>query len=78
MGIRDYQWFQTALAIPAAVMLLLYFVIPESPRWLIEKKRYKEARKVVERAAKFNKVSCLFLMNIRSSFSSKIGWIKLY
>ena len=59
MGIRDYRWFQTSLAIPAAVMLLLYFIIPESPRWLIEKKRYKEARKVIESAAKFNKVFCL-------------------
>ena len=59
MGIRDYRWFQTSLAIPAAVMLLLYFIIPESPRWLIEKKRHKEARKVIESAAKFNKVFCL-------------------
>ena len=56
LGIRDYRWFQTALAIPCILMLGLYFIIPESPRWLISKKRYKEAREVIERAAKFNKV----------------------
>ena len=63
--IRDYRWFQTALAIPCFIMLGLYFVIPESPRWLISKKKYKEARKVIEKAAKFNNVSILaFLLRI--------------
>ena len=65
MYVRDYRWFQTALAIPHAVMLLLYFVIPESPRWLIQKKKYKEARKIIERAAKFNKVD---YSNVFSSY----------
>ena len=64
MYVRDYRWFQTALAIPHAVMLLLFFVIPESPRWLIQKKKYKEARKVIECAAKFNKVRCLKMSQI--------------
>ena len=64
MYVRDYRWFQTALAIPHAVMLLLFFVIPESPRWLIQKKKYKEARKVIESAAKFNKVRCLKMSQI--------------
>ena len=54
--IRDYRWFQTALAIPCVLMLGLYFIIPESPRWLITKKKYKEAQKVIMSAAKFNKV----------------------
>ena len=56
MGIRDYRWFQTVLAIPCILMLGLYFIIPESPRWLITKKRYKEAQEIIESAAKFNKV----------------------
>ena len=55
-GIRDYRWFQTALAIPCLIMLGLYIIIPESPRWLITKKRYKEAQEVIKSAAKFNKV----------------------
>ena len=64
MYVRDYRWFQTALAIPHAVMLLLFFIIPESPRWLIQKKKYKEARKVIESAAKFNKVRSLKMSKI--------------
>ena len=57
IGVRDYRLFHTALAIPCFAMLGLYFIIPESPRWLINKKRYKEAQKVIKSAAKFNKVS---------------------
>jgi OCT family organic cation transporter-like MFS transporter 4/5 len=62
MAIRDYRWFQTALAIPCIVMLGLYIIIPESPRWLISKKRYKEAKQVIESAAKFNKVGNNYLL----------------
>ena len=56
IGVRDYRWFQTALAIPCVAMLGLYFIIPESPRWLIKKGKYKEAQKIIKSAAKFNKV----------------------
>ena len=60
-GIRDYRWFQTALAIPCIIMMGLYIIIPESPRWLITKKRYKEAQEVIKSAAKFNKVENFYL-----------------
>ena len=56
MGIRDYRWYQTVLAAPMIVMLGVFYFIPESPRWLIRKKKYKEAREVINQAAKFNKV----------------------
>ena len=59
IGVRDYEMFSIVLAIPCFVMLGLYFIIPESPRWLIEKKRYKEAASVIKSAAKFNKVGML-------------------
>jgi MFS transporter, SP family, arabinose:H+ symporter len=36
-------------ALPGAVFLLLLFFIPESPRWLMAKKRESEARKVLNR-----------------------------
>jgi len=34
----------------------MYRIMPESPRWLISKGRYKEASKIVEKIAKVNKV----------------------
>ena len=57
MGIRDYRWYQTVLAAPMVVMIGISFFIPESPRWLISKKKYKEAQDIITKAANFNKVS---------------------
>ena len=57
IGVRDYVTFQWILAIPCLILAALtLWIIPESPRWLINKKKYKEAKKVVQSAAKFNKV----------------------
>ena len=54
--IRSYKTFQILLSIPCFVLLGAYFIVPESPRWLISKKRYSEAEAVVERMCRFNKV----------------------
>ena len=58
--VRDYRIYQIVLSIPCFVLLGLYFVIPESPRWLIAKKKYTEAVNVIKRAEKFNKVGAVF------------------
>jgi len=53
----DEWWiFQIAISAPLFGMLVLYFIVPESPRWLIAKGKYKEAKNVIEKAAKMNKV----------------------
>ena len=39
---------------PIFLLLLLYFITPESPRWLIANERFREARVVVWKAAKIN------------------------
>ena len=54
--VRDYQIYQIVICIPVFLLVGLYFIIPESPRWLIAKKRYSEAAKLIKNAAKFNKV----------------------
>ena len=66
MGVRDYRWYQTLLAAPMVIMLGIMYFIPESPRWLIRKKKYKEAQDIITKAAKFNGVSLLmFLYNLK-------------
>ena len=54
--VRDYQIYQIVICIPVFLLVGLYCIIPESPRWLIAKKRYPEAAKLIKNAARFNKV----------------------
>ncbi|MFG2550136.1 MFS transporter [Streptomyces sp. NPDC048581] len=46
-GLDDWRWMLASSAIPAALILLLRFGTPESPRWLMSKGRTQEARQVV-------------------------------
>ena len=59
MAFQDGEWwlYQIAISAPLLGILVLYFIVPESPRWLIAKGRYKDAKNVIERAAKVNKVT---------------------
>ncbi|KOB76182.1 Organic cation transporter [Operophtera brumata] len=50
--LRDYTEFQLAISAPAAIMLLYFVTVPETPRWLIAVNRTDEAIKVLERVAK--------------------------
>ena len=58
MLFTDWKTFQIASSVPVILLLpLIYFALPESPRWQISVGKYKEARKTIEKAAEFNKVS---------------------
>ncbi|MBB4098832.1 sugar porter family MFS transporter [Sphingomonas kyeonggiensis] len=46
-GIEAWRWMYLMQAIPAAVFLVALFFIPESPRYLVAKKRNPEALKVL-------------------------------
>ena len=76
MGIRDYRWYQTVLAAPMVLMLGVFYFIPESPRWLIRKKKYKEAREIINKAAEFNQVCNQILSFI--SIMCRCYRVKLY
>ena len=54
--IRDWKTFQIVVSAPLFLLLLLYFIVPESPRWLIATGRLTEAKDILEKASRKNKV----------------------
>ena len=55
-GINHWKTFQAVMSSLIAATGLVYFFLPESPRWLIAQGRHGEAVKVISEAAKLNKV----------------------
>jgi sugar porter (SP) family MFS transporter len=53
-GPTEWRWMLGVASIPAALFLLLLFGIPQSPRWLVEKRRVDEARRVLLRVGEEN------------------------
>lgn len=54
--LRDWRYFQAAISLPSLVLIFYYWVLPESPRWLLADGRQEEAIKVLEKAANHNKL----------------------
>ncbi|XP_068061775.1 solute carrier family 22 member 4 isoform X2 [Anomalospiza imberbis] len=54
--IRDWRMLLLALTVPGLFCIPLWWIIPESPRWLISQGRYKEAEAIIQKAAKMNGV----------------------
>jgi len=52
--VRDWRTVQLIAGVPMFIPLILHWLIPESTRWLITKKRYEEARKLINHAEKMN------------------------
>ncbi|OWF44907.1 organic cation transporter protein-like [Mizuhopecten yessoensis] len=53
--LRNWKTIQLVVAIPCIVHLGLYWVIPESPRWLISQGRYKDAETILRKVAEKNR-----------------------
>ncbi|KAH8311117.1 hypothetical protein KR044_004483, partial [Drosophila immigrans] len=51
---QDYQRLQLCIGIPGIFLCFLWFVVPESPRWLLVKGRIEEVKRIIEAAARFN------------------------
>lgn len=47
IGQNAWRWMLGIQAVPAAIYTLLMLTVPKSPRWLLSKLRYDEARKVL-------------------------------
>ncbi|CAK6952433.1 organic cation/carnitine transporter 2-like [Scomber scombrus] len=54
--IRDWRMLLVATAVPGFLFIPTWWLIPESPRWLLQKGRVEEAELVIRRAAKRNRV----------------------
>lgn len=50
--LRDYSLFQLSISVTAVFLLSYFFLVPETPRWLIAVKRTDEAICILERVAK--------------------------
>lgn len=55
--ITDWRMLQMALTVPGLAFFSYWWFIPESARWLISNNRVPEAKKLIFRAAKENKVT---------------------
>ncbi len=49
LGIRDWRWMLGSALIPALILFIGSIVLPESPRYLVEKGKIDEARSVLHR-----------------------------
>lgn len=53
---REWREFHLVLSGCSALLIVYIWFVPESPRWLLATGRKQEAAKVLQKAAKFNKI----------------------
>lgn len=54
--IRDWHWLQFILTFPLALLIPGIWLLDESPRWLIVRGYHERALKILQKAARWNKV----------------------
>jgi len=54
--LKEWRTFQAGVSAAMSVACLVWFFLPESPRWLIANGKEEEAKKMIEKAAAINKV----------------------
>lgn len=54
--IRDWHYIQMAISIPSAILISYYWIVPESPRWLLTVGRTEESIAVMQKMARHNRL----------------------
>ncbi|XP_064457464.1 organic cation transporter protein-like [Ornithodoros turicata] len=54
--IRDWFYLQLAISLAVILNVMLWFLISESPRWLLATQKFDKAREVLDRVIRVNKV----------------------
>lgn len=52
--VRDWRYLSLAVSLPLLLLFSCFFVLPESPRWLIATGNFKRAAKIMKTIAKRN------------------------
>ncbi|GIY44168.1 organic cation transporter protein [Caerostris extrusa] len=52
--VTDWWWLQLAFTVPWLSLLCVFWVVPETPRWLLTKEKFKELEELLLTAAKRN------------------------
>ncbi|XP_078577086.1 organic cation transporter protein-like [Branchiostoma floridae x Branchiostoma japonicum] len=55
--IRTWKWLQVAITMPTLFFISFWWLVPESPRWLISRNRHKEAAAILRKGAEIAKVT---------------------
>lgn len=51
---RDWRALTFAVSIPLFLLFSCFFILPESPRWLLATRKYDKAAKILKKIAKYN------------------------
>ncbi|PZC71520.1 hypothetical protein B5X24_HaOG213193 [Helicoverpa armigera] len=69
--LRTWNQFCLGVGIPHVLYLIYFFMLPESPRWLISVGRIEEASKVMTQAARWNNLPSGNMLDVAKSMASE-------
>ena len=78
LGDNSWRWMLGVEVVPAALLLGVLFLVPESPRWLVEMRRATEAEAILTKVAGPDHAA-VELAGIRESLSAEQGtWSEVF
>lgn len=69
--LRDWKYQQLTISLPSIILLSYYFILPESPRWLLAINKTDRAIDVLETIAKKNKLPTAHIKEEVNNFMQK-------